>query len=102
MSKRYSQVRSDCIEYSYWLVFDNAGSMRLSRGQPALAPNERGMAVTTTLPRSLFATPQLRATINITDQGAPAMEIDVNAAGTALAAALGCEVVMSVREEGRG
>ncbi|MBP8235696.1 MAG: hypothetical protein KAY22_25710 [Rhizorhabdus sp.] len=98
MSKRFSRITREAVEYCYWLVFDADGGVRLSRGQPSLAPGERGMSITTTLPRSLFATPQLRATINITDQGTPAMEIDVNAAGTALAAVLGCEVVMSVKD----
>lgn len=102
MSRRFSSIRRDEIEYSYWLVFDDEGGVRLSRGQPSLSPCERGMSLSTTLPRSLFATPQLRATINITDQGAPAMEIDVNAAGTALAAALGCEVVMTVKDSSHG
>lgn len=98
MAKRFSRVARDTIEYSFWLVFDDEGGMRLARGQPSLTPGERGMSVSATLPRSLFSVPQLRAQINITDQGAPAMQIDVNAAGAALAAAIGCEIIMSVKE----
>lgn len=101
MSKRFSRITAKEIEYSFWLVFDADGGMRLSRGKPPLSPNERGMSINTTLPRSLFAVPQLRAQITISDQGAPAMEIDVNAAGAALAAALGCEIVMTVKDASR-
>ena len=33
MSKRFSSVTRTSIEYSYWLIFDDEGGLRLSRGQ---------------------------------------------------------------------
>lgn len=100
MAQRYSNVSRDQIEYAYWLVFDDAGAMRFSRGQPSLNPGERAMSCRTQLPRSLFRVPQLTATIHVAEGEPSAFAIDVEAAGEALAAVVGCAVVMTVNKLG--
>lgn len=96
MSARFSTIRGDHIEYAFWLTFESDGGMCLTRGQPTLAPNERAMAVTAKLPRSLFRTPQLKAAITVADPGDAAMQIDVAAGEAALRQALGCDVQLIV------
>jgi hypothetical protein len=96
MSPRYSVVRADHVEYGFWLVFDEAGGVRMSRGEPFLSRGERAMNLTAKLPRSLFATPQLRATINVVDGSPEVKQIDVGAAERALKHALGVDIDLRV------
>jgi hypothetical protein len=96
MSPRYSSVTAAKIDYSFWLVFDDAGGMRFSRGEPALARNERAMSCRTILPRALFRTPTLRATINVTEGGETAFALDVSAVSDALKQAIGCDVDLKI------
>ena len=70
--------------------------MRFSRSQPDIARGERGMACNATLPRSLFKTPELRASINIPDTGAPVLQIDTEAASEALKSAIGVDIDLRV------
>ena len=73
----------DAMQYSFWLVFGVDGSMRCSRTQPGTDRNERAMSVTATLPMALFATPELKATIEVASPGAAAaFNIDIEAAAT--------------------
>jgi hypothetical protein len=92
MSPRYSSIRSDRIEYSLWLVFDDTGGVRMTRAAPNLCREERAVALTCTLPKSLFRTPTLRATMTIDDAGAGALAIDVEAANVAIKQALGVDI----------
>jgi hypothetical protein len=96
MVARTSMVRSESVEYSLWLAFDERGGLRMTRTQPALDRNERALALILTVPRSIFATPQLRATITIDDPGIPRPTIDVAAAAAALREVIGCDIEICV------
>lgn len=96
MSAKASTVYSDRIEYGYWLVFGADGALRFTRTEPTTSRGERAMSCVATLPRSLFKTPELRATLTVADTGAPAIEIDVNAAAAALSQVVGCFVQVEV------
>lgn len=102
MVPRTSQRRSspDRMEYSFWLVFGVDGSMRFSRTKPGTSRDERAMSVTATLPMALFATPELKATIEVASPGAAAaFNIDVEAAASALRGVLGCDVDLKVNRK---
>lgn len=92
MSPRFSTIRSDVIDYGFWLVFDSDGGMRFSRGEPALGRGERSMACSAKLPRSLFRVPELKATIGVSDAAPGSFTIDVEAAGAALRHVIGCDI----------
>lgn len=92
----HSFVRTDHIEYGFWLVFDETGGMRASRGQPNVQRGERAMCCRAILPLSLFVTPELRATIEFAEPVQSSFQIDVQAASTALKQAIGCDVDLRV------
>ena len=96
MSPRSSVVRSQEIEYSFWLIFDDNGGMRFTRTEPGLDRNERAMSMTAKLPRSLFKTPTLSGSINVPDQTGGPISIDVGAASEALRSALGVDIDLKV------
>lgn len=96
MAARQSLIRNDRIDYSFWLVFGDDGSMRFARTEPTATRGERKMKCSTTLPRSLFRTPELKATISVSDAGSHTFDIDVNAAADALRAIIGCDVDLRV------
>lgn len=98
MSPRYSTIWNEQIQYGYWLVFDELGGMRFSRGEPDLKRGERAMACTTLLPRSIFKTPKLTASISIDDPNAGAINIDVTAAADALKAVVGVDIDLRVQD----
>lgn len=93
---RYSTVRSDSIEYSFWLVFGVDGSLHMTRGEPNICRGERAMHCSATLPKSLFKTPELRATIGVNDTTPSELNIDVAAAGDALRQVVGCDIDLQV------
>lgn len=96
---RYSNRLSDHWEYSLWLVFDDSGGVRMSRGEPALSRNERAVALTAKLPLSLWKTPQLQATLTVaSDPAGATVQLDVRAVEQALRSAIGCDVDIVVRE----
>lgn len=97
MSPRYSTVRSTEIEYAFWLVFDADGGLRFSRGEPSIGRGERAMSCSATLPRSLFRTPELRATIGISETVPSEFKIDVDAVGAALRQAIGCDIDLRIQ-----
>lgn len=96
MSPRYSTIRGDEIQYSFWLVFDADGGMRFSRGEPSLDRGERGMACSAVLPRSLFRVPALKATIGISEGVPSEFRIDIDAASEALRQAIGVDIDLRV------
>lgn len=98
MSRQFSVIRSDHIEYAFWLIFGRDGSLRMSRGEPAVGVDERAMACSAILPRALFSTPTLKATIKIDDPAPSVFELDVKAAGEALKQTLGLDVDLQIRE----
>jgi hypothetical protein len=93
---KYAKFNKDSIEYQLWLTFDYNGNIRVSRGEPDVTANERAMWCVVTLPISLFLKPQLKAAITIADGEPQSFQIDVQAAGEALKAAIGCDVDLRV------
>jgi len=93
---RQSIIRSDSIDYSFWLIFSADGQMRFTRGEPTANRGERKMKCSAVLPKSLFKTPELKATISVGDVGAHTFNIDVNAVSEALRATIGCDIDLRV------
>lgn len=98
MSGRHSSITRERIDYSMWLVLDDSGGARMSRGQPSLKRGERMMQIVVGVPRTLFRTPQLSAKIEIADPGKPTPTIDVAAAESALRQVVGCDVQITVTQ----
>lgn len=98
MANKFSIVRADEIDYGMWLAFSEDGSVRMSRGAPALARNERAMSLSIKVPRRIFSTPELSARIEIADPGAPIPQINIDAVSAALREVIGCDVEVTVRE----
>lgn len=94
--KSFSATKGDHIEYSFWLTFGSDGSMRFARGQPTTSRSERAMSCTASIPKSLFRTPTLTASIGITEEQAQAFSINVAAAAEALSLAVGCDVDLRI------
>lgn len=92
MSQRYSTIRMDRIDYGFWLVFGEDGSMRFSRGEPNISRGERKMSANATLPLSLFSTPQLKLSIGVDDPGNAAFNIDLQAVSDALRPVVWCDI----------
>lgn len=84
------------LTFHFWLVFDSDGSMRMSRTEPSCSRTEHRMKLQATLPKSLWRTPSLSASIELSDPGAPPLNIDVTAAQEALRTALGVDVDVRV------
>jgi hypothetical protein len=97
MAPRYSVTRNNHIEYAFWLVFGDDGTMRFSRSEPTVSRGERSMSLTAKLPLSLFRTPELRAVIKVDGTTPASFNIDVGAAGEALRHALGVDIDLQVR-----
>ena len=93
---RHSFIRGNEIEYGFWLVFDVAGNVRLVRGKPDIARDERAVSMTAKLPLSLFKTPELRAIIRVPDNRPQPIEIDIEAVSSVLEMALGVDVDLKV------
>lgn len=96
MSAHRSAIRHDHVEYGFWLTFDATGGVRLTRNPPAVGRGERAMSIITRLPKSLFTTPTLSASITLSDEGVGQMTIDVEAANAALKQALGVDIDLRI------
>lgn len=96
MASRHSSVRATEISYVFWLVFDAAGGMRFSRGEPPLKRGERAMSCSAVLPKALFQTPELKAKIAVNETIPPTLKIDVAAASEALKQVVGCDIELRV------
>jgi hypothetical protein len=99
VSNRFSSFTANQIEYSFWLVFDVDGSVRLSRAQPGIERGERAMSCIAKLPRALFKTPELRATITIGEPSSTGFQIDAQAASEALKAVIGVDIDLRIQEQ---
>lgn len=93
--------RADVIEYKFWLTFDRDGSMRFSRNEPGVTADQRAMSCTAVLPRSLFSTPTLRATIDVIGPEPTALQFNVQTVSEALKQAIGVDVDLRITEEPR-
>ncbi len=96
MSPRNSRVTKDTVEYGFWLVFEEAGSVRMTRTEPNLDRSERSMFVQATLPRSLWRTPSLRATIGVKPGPEGGFNVNLEIASEALRSALGVDIDLQV------
>jgi len=96
MAPRYSRVTDKSVEYGFWLIFEEAGGVRLTRTEPNIDRAERSIFMQASLPRSLWRTPSLRGSLTIADTGQPSPLIDVNAASDALQAVLGIDIDLRV------
>lgn len=96
MGSQTSIIRTDCIEYGFWLVFDRTGGMRFARLQPGTNRDERAIKMTAVLPLALFKTPELRATITVGAPSSDLITIDVAAATEALKSARGVDIDIKV------
>lgn len=99
MSKRYSQTTKEGTVYDFWLIFEEAGGLRLTRTEPHLDRAERAMFVRASLPSSLWATPTLRATISVNPSQTGGFSVDLQVAADALRSALGVDIDVVQIEE---
>lgn len=81
--------------FDFWLTFDKGGPMKLTRSKPGTKRDERAMFLQITLPNSLWATPELKASITVGEMGEP-LQVDIDAASEALKAVLGVDVDVRV------
>ena len=98
MGKQFSIRRADHWELSFWLIFDSSGGVRVTRGQPDLGRNERGMAMSVKLPFALFRVPSLQATMTIEAPEPIVPPIDLTAAAEALKSALGVDIDVRIND----
>jgi hypothetical protein len=93
---KYSYDRGDHNEISFWLIFDRWGAVRVTRGEPDVSANERGMKMTAKLPHALFNRPQLRGTLTVQAPATEPINLDVTAAAEALKVALGVNIDLRI------
>jgi hypothetical protein len=98
MARQHSIRRQDAWEVGFWLIFDASGGVRLTRGEPDLARDERGMSLTVNVPHALFRTPTLRATMTIDAPEPVVPTIDLTAAAEALKLSLGFDFDIRIQE----
>lgn len=96
MGQKYSYDRGTFNEISFWLIFDRWGAVRLTRGEPDLSANERGMQMTAKLPHALFNRPQLCGTLEVQAPSTEPINLDVTAAAAALKEAIGVEIDLKI------
>lgn len=94
---RHTSATANTLTYHLWLVFDAEGSVRLNRGRPGMGVGERGLALALTVPKSIFKTPELVATITIPETDSRDAAIDLTAAREALSLVMGVDVVLKVK-----
>lgn len=88
---------SGYITFRGHLTLSPDGSMILHKNEPRSAPGgARIMALQISVPKSLFAVPQLRATITVTEEQATQLTIDTEAMASALSPVIGAEVAITV------
>lgn len=97
MSTKHSSSTATEINYSFWLVFGGDGTMRFSRSQPSSGRGERAISCLARLPRSLFRTPELKATITVDAANVGDIQIDVAAAAEALREVVGVDIDLQIR-----
>lgn len=83
--------------FTFWLVFSSTGRVRQTVREPDTSRDERKMLVSVDLPKSLWSSPSLKATISVTeDDHEPKFVIDLQAAGDAMRKVLGVDVDMRI------
>ena len=79
---------------------ENGSAPKTYAREPKLARTERAMYVEVLLPKALWQTPSLRATVSIEDPGVMPVKIDVQAASDALKTAIGLDVDLKIIPQG--
>lgn len=105
MSKHYGHVDGTHVVLDFWLTIDSGSGPQHSRrphvkasaGEPDIRRNERAINLKMKLPRALFETPSIVATINV-EEPMPAIHIDAEAAAAAVKKAIGMDVHIAVVE----
>lgn len=82
------------LRFDFWLSFDESGTMSMSRNKPSVHRTERAMFMQVTLPLSLWATPEIKASVVVADGGA--LNVDIAKTSEALKAILGVDVDIRV------
>lgn len=98
MSPRNSRVTSTEVTFGFWLAFEEAGGVRLTRTEPHLDRAERAMYLQTTLPRSLWRRPTLRAEIKVQPGQDTSKTINLTVASEVLRSALGVDIDLKVNQ----
>lgn len=81
--------------FDFWLVFHKDGPMKMTRNKPGTSRDERAMFMQITLPNALWATPELKASIEVASDG-QMQAINVEGVSEALKAVLGVDVDVRV------
>lgn len=97
MANPFTIDRGTALEFGVFIIFSRDGSARMTRKPTKLGRDERGMSLAVRIPKSIFDTPQLRATIAVSDE-VEQVAIDIAAAAEALRGAIGCDVDIKVNE----
>ena len=98
MSK-YTKKRGDLLDFSFWLSFDVGGDVALTRTEPTVSRDQRAMQVTTTLPKSLFVTPTISATLNVLADTVKSHEIDVETLTSAMRDVVGVDIDFTITSQ---
>lgn len=94
---RNTYDRGKHFEFGLRLVFSHSGDVRMTRTPPSLAASERAMFLQANLPKALWHTPSLRATIDVKpDMNEPNIMLDLEAAADQMRSALGFDVELRV------
>jgi hypothetical protein len=88
--------RYKSLVFHFWLTLYPDGDMKLSRGEPSVERTGRKMKMELRVPKAVFQTPELKATVTIADPGDTTYKIDAEAAAEALRASLGVDVDVRV------
>lgn len=105
MSMRYT-VESDydkakgyqTLTFHFWLTLYPDGDMKMSRGEPNVERTGRKMKIELKVPKAVFKTPELKAIVTVADPGDCPIQIDTEAAASALKAALGVDIDLHVEQ----
>jgi hypothetical protein len=83
--------------FIFWLVFSKNGHIRQTIREPDVSRDERKMQMQVDLPKSLWSSPALKASVLVTeDNNEPSFTFDLQAAGDALRSALGVDVDIQI------
>lgn len=93
---RFTRETPDTLIYHFVIIFDDAGGIRQTRGDPDLTRGERAMTINLEVPKAIFRTPALRAFLTVADPGNPEPKIDLGVTAAALRAATGIDFDLRV------
>lgn len=87
---------TDVHTFVFWLAFVPGSTPKLTKNEPYTGASSRAMQMKIILPTSLFKTPSLTATVNVSEEQAETFAIDATAVAEALQSAIGAEVSVIV------